>query len=508
MSRILFLEDEIVFPKSSVVGGIAALFGASFLAVLVAAFSSLLVFTAAVVSHDLLRHPGFLNLVQFAVAWAICGPLLYFIAGSFIDMFRRNERRGTLGSLLNLILCGQAQYVICRGKTKNNPALRIERRLPYGRVWLEDEMPLNRIGPICIYREQRCWGEFPSSSVVFGRRSLRGHENAVLTQGVKTLRRWQRAAQGAPAGLKAELSFSPEGKTRLTSAAAFSPGVRLLASGGWDGMVRVRAWPDGNLIQTLAVSQPHAVALAVSPNGDRLVCHGFHGEVQLWGLADKMQLAALGEVGISAHNTVHGLRSVAFSPDGNTFALAGPGKQVSLWESTAGKQLGTFEQHREKVWSVAFSPDGRAIASGGRSVLLWEVSSRKLICALKGHAATVNSLGISPDGKTIASASWDGTIRLWSVPDGKPLASIDCGNKTKGKYIATPLAFSCDGKMLAWGDGVWGVGVRLWSIPEGKPLATFDGHCSHILAVAFAADGKTLVSAAHDDTVITWRIPE
>ncbi len=507
MSRILFLEDEIVFPKSSVVGGIAALFGASFLAVLVAAFSSLLVFVAAVVSHDLLSHPGFLNLVQFAVAWAICGPLLYFIAGSFIDMFRRNERRGTLGSLLNLILCGQAQYVICRGKTKNNPALRIERRLPYGRVWLEDEMPLDRIGPICIYREQRCWGEFPNSSVVFGRRSLRGHENAVLTQGVKTLRRWHRAAQGAPAGLKAELSFSPEGKTRLTSAAAFSPGVRLLASGGWDGMVRVRAWPDGNLIQTLAVSQPHAVALAVSPDGDRLVCHGFHGEVQLWGLADKMQLAALGEVGISAHNTVHGLRSVAFSPDGNTFALAGPGKQVSLWESTAGKQLGTFEQHREKVWSVAFSPDGRAIASGGRSVLLWEVSSRKLICALKGHAATVNSLGISPDGKTIASASWDGTIRLWSVPDGKPLASIEVGNN-KGEFIATPLAFSCDGKMLAWGDGVWGVGVRLWSIPEGKPLATFDGHCSHILAVAFAADGKTLVSAAHDDTVIAWRIPE
>ena len=512
MSRILFLEDEIVFPKSSVVGGIAALFGASFLAVLVAAFSSLLVFVAAVVSHILLSHPGFLNLVQFAVAWAICGPLLYFIAGSFIDMFRQNRRRGTLGSLLNLILCGQAQYVICRGKTKNNPALRIERRLPYGRVWLEDEMPLDRIGPICIYREQRCWGEFPSSSVVFGQgghaRSLRGSENAVLTQGVKTLRRWHRAAQGAPAGLKAELSFSPEGKTRLTSAAAFSPGVRLLASGGWDGMVRVRAWPDGNLIQTLAVSQPHAVALAVSPNGDRLVCHGFHGEVQLWGLADKMQLAALGEVGISAHNTVHGLRSVAFSPDGNTFALAGPGKQVSLWESTAGKQLGTFEQHREKVWSVAFSPDGRAIASGGRSVLLWEVSSRKLICALKGHAATVNSLGISPDGKMIASASWDGTIRLWSVPDGKPLASIDCGNKTKGEHIATPLAFSCDGKMLAWGDGVWGVGVRLWSIPEGKPLATFDGHCSHILAVAFAADGKTLVSAAHDDTVIAWRIPE
>ncbi len=508
MSRILFLEDEIVFPKSSVVGGIAALFGASFLAVLVAAFSSLLVFVAAVVSHDLLSHPGFLNLVQFAVAWAICGPLLYFIAGSFIDMFRRNRRRGTLGSLLNLILCGQAQYVICRGKTKNNPTLRIERRLPYGRVWLEDEMPLDRIGPICIYREQRCWGEFPNSSVVFGRRPLRGHENAVLTQGLKTLRRWERAAQGAPAGLKAELSFSPEGKTRLTSAAAFSPGVRLLASGGWDGMVRVRTWPDGNLIQTLAVSLPHAFALAVSPDGDRLVCHGFHGEVQLWGLADKMQLAALGEVGISAHNTVHGLRSVAFSPDGNTFALAGPGKQVSLWESTAGKQLGTFEQHREKVWSVAFSPDGRAIASGGRSVLLWEVSSRKLICALKGHAATVNSLGISPDGKTIASASWDGTIRLWSVPDGKLLASIDCGNKTKGEYIATPLAFSCDGKMLAWGDGVWGVGVRLWSIPEGKPLATFDGHCSHILAVAFAADGKTLVSAAHDDTVIAWRIPE
>ena len=142
MSRILFLEDEIVFPKSSVVGGIAALFGASFLAVLVAAFSSLLVFVAAVVSHDLLSHPGFLNLVQFAVAWAICGPLLYFIAGSFIDMFRRNRRRGTLGSLLNLILCGQKRWLKCGG------GIRVRWILNPGTLTSERDSPHNEPDPL------------------------------------------------------------------------------------------------------------------------------------------------------------------------------------------------------------------------------------------------------------------------------------------------------------------------------------------------------------------------
>lgn len=522
--RVQFREDEIIFPPWTI--------GEWFLMALVTLFASMVILPL-MGSVPLLiyllywgeRSQFILNLLMAGTisALTIClvhdlckgkCVLMNWHGGTFLYAMGVCLTSGAV--LLNILVLGRARDVLRRVKADGRWILKFERRWPFGWTQRKFTAPLDCIGPIHIYREQRSWGEFPASSVVFGQdghqHSLPGSENAVLTEVVKTLRRWQRAAQGAPAGLKAELSFSPEGKTRLTSAAAFSPGVRLLASGGFDGMIRVRTWPDGHLIDTLEIPTPtysgssgHAFALAVSPDGDRLVYHGFHGEVQLWGLADKMQLAALGQVGISTHNTVHGLQSVAFSPDGNTFALAGPEKQVSLWESTAGKQLGTFEKHWEKVWSVAFSPDGRAIASGGRSVLLWEVSSRKLICALKGHAATVNSLGISPDGKTIASASWDGTIRLWSVPEGKPLASIDCGNT--GEYVATPLAFSCDGKTLAWGDLVRG-GVRLWSVQEGKPLATFDGHCSHVLAVAFAADGKTLVSAAHDDTVIAWRIPE
>ena len=109
------------------------------------------------------------------------------------------------------------------------------------------------------------------------------------------------------------------------------------------------------------------------------------------------------------------ITSVAFSPDGKKLASGSDDKTVRLWEVETGKQLATLTGHSDSVWSVAFSPDGKKLASGSRdqTVRLWEVETGKQLATLTGHSSDVLSVAFSPDGKKLASGSWDQTVRLW-----------------------------------------------------------------------------------------------
>lgn len=289
------------------------------------------------------------------------------------------------------------------------------------------------------------------------------------------------------------------GHTNIVKSIAFSPNGQVLASGSSDGTIRVWGMKSGPAaMRTLSVGG-YVTSVAFSPDGRHLLSGTFptpsgsgmfDGNVKVWDVATGGELLTV---------KTYGTWCVTFSPDGHHFAGA-VGDRVHLWEAETGREVQSLAGHKEAVRCIAYSPDGRWLASGSvdKTLKLWEVSTGREVHTLTGHSGYMNCLVFTPDGKYLASGSMDRSVRVWDARSGREVRKLT--GHTGG---VTALGISRDGRWLA--SGSLDESVKLWEISTGREVRTLTGRRGEVHAVAISPDdGRWLASGSEDGTIKMW----
>jgi WD40 repeat protein/predicted Ser/Thr protein kinase len=292
---------------------------------------------------------------------------------------------------------------------------------------------------------------------------------------------------------------------------------------------------DGSF-QTVSNEHKPVQGVAVSPDGRRVAIVGNNPYTSLWNVGTReIETRLPGEAGNC---------SVAFSPDGGHLATAGADASIRIWNSGGNHAPFVFSGGAHPVGDLAFSPNGRWLASesrpdgvvtiwdldsrteklsfgrapneypavafspdsallgwtaGDRTIRLTEVNTGKLLTTFSGHGGAVDCVAFSPDGKWLASGSKDCDVRIWDVQARNLLAILSGHNA-----MVTSVAFSPDSQLLVTGcaDGT----IKLWNLQTRREITTYKGHEMWVNNVIFLPDGQTVVSGSEDGTVKFWRV--
>jgi WD40 repeat protein/serine/threonine protein kinase len=245
---------------------------------------------------------------------------------------------------------------------------------------------------------------------------------------------------------------------------AFSPDGERVAAAGDDQTVRIWNVATNREELVLRGHTARVWAVAFSPDGKRLASASEDATARVWDVATGAVVHVL-----KGHTDK--VRGVAFSPDGRLLASASEDRSVRVWDAATGQVRLTFAGHSSPVLGVAFAPDGRTLAAGTADVervvtqepgeiKLWDLETGEEGLTLRGHFGAVTGLAFSPDGKRLASASTDGTVKVWDPGTGQELLTLY--GHVRG---VAGVAFSPDGRLLAsaGSDG----NLIVW---DGRPL--------------------------------------
>jgi RNA polymerase sigma factor (sigma-70 family) len=310
-----------------------------------------------------------------------------------------------------------------------------------------------------------------------------------------------RGDDGPPLRPRATLAGHSDG----VFAMAFFADGRGLATAGGDRVIRLWDTATGQTTGTLSGHRHKIESLAVSPDSAILASgegdlHGPPGEVKLWDLKARRELATLPE-----HE--QGVPGLAFDSKGRWLATASWGGTVRLWDVATRRLLHVLQSHQSGVSRLAFSPDGSLLASASndRTVKLWDPARGAELATLRGHTEPVYALAFSPDGSTLASGSRGGTIRLWDVQSHEERLQIPA------TALLHCLTFAPDGRTLLSGhtEKVAGeeVGVlHLWEARGGQLRFSLPVHKLQVGCACFSPDGKLLATTSWDRTAKLWDV--
>lgn len=314
--------------------------------------------------------------------------------------------------------------------------------------------------------------------------------------------------------------------TATVNAVAFSPDGKWFATGSDDKSIII--W-DAAALESTAVlgNQPGPVlTLAFSPDSTRLVsaAGGGGGPGRVWDTSTWQTLSEF-QWGASYGNFVFlsnrelgdssgRIRDVDtgklmrdpgddwlanwadFSADRKQLASVNTSGDVKFFDMPSRKLIAVHHAHLDHGRSVAYSPDGKLLATAAERIILWDAKTRERIAPLE-YESIVWSVAFSPDGRWLVSTHGDGAINLWDVMQRERIANL-----REHSAGVRGVAFSADGKLVA--SGGEDQSVIVWDVASGQKQAVFTGHQSRVTAVAFSPDGQWLASSDQDGVIIRW----
>jgi WD40 repeat protein len=290
-----------------------------------------------------------------------------------------------------------------------------------------------------------------------------------------------------------------------------SPDGKRIATGGHDWTVKLWDTRTGQERATFLSHQRPLRSLAFSPDGTRLVTGAGNdglrapGEVKLWDVQAGRELLAL--------DHPDAVTGVAFSPDGRLLASSSDDRTVKVWDAQAGKELLVLKGHTERVRCVCFSPDGTRLASGSRDgiVRIWNAKTGQELFSLPGLGSPVNGVAFHPDGRRLFAACGDpfsprkpSLVKVWDLGTRQELLSLPANTGTitslgldpKGRFVAAST-----GDLLGRGPGE---GI-VWDAGTGREVARLR-HPAGLYSVAFSPDGGRLLTGCADGAFRIWSL--
>lgn len=294
--------------------------------------------------------------------------------------------------------------------------------------------------------------------------TLRGHGDIVVSVGYspdgqrtvsgswdKTVRLWD--------ATRRQTMLVPDTRNQTHSAAAWTPDGRQFVTTSPDLQVEFRDSMSGRLLRSIQPTTGPIRQLALSSDGKRFATLSSDGLVRVWDQDLRRPLLEVRERPTGW----------AFSSKGDRIGLA-LGEELRVLDAANGRVVSTYRGHNNRVFHMAFSPDGRRVVSASRAA-------------------------ISPSGKT---KLWDETVKVWDAESGREQLTLK-GNRTDE---VSDLTFSQDGKRIATAN--WDGAARVWDAQSGQPLLVLRGHAGFVNGVAFSPDGMRIATVGDDGTLRIW----
>jgi len=340
--------------------------------------------------------------------------------------------------------------------------------------------------------ELRCLkAEIDESAVV-----MRGHEKnvtdvAYAPDGSRvasasadgTVRVWSTAEAREPIVLR--------GHTGPVRAVCFDATGRRLASGADDRTARVWSLDADEPPIVLSGHDRPVTGITFGADGDSVLTVSLDGTVRHWDIAAAMETRRA-----TMTEAAPPFNHARFSPDGTLVATCSQDFRDNaprVWETSSGRLVTLLGGHQQRAWDIAFSPDGRRLATvaDDRTVRLWSADDWSCVDTLVGHEAWVTAAAFSPDGHRLVTSGGDKTIRLWDVATGDPLVSMV-------GHTESPAAvrFDPNGRFVA--SGGYDTSVRLWDVSSNAEPTVLAIHQGPVWGIAVSADGSRIATGSED----------